>query len=141
MATQVAQNGMDPAAEAGILVDLFNDFSQSLDDFRLGDFNPPLPADLMARLKDEAQAMEDRAHHFTAQAIGATLQAIQPDLANIKAVTAEAKEQLGQLNDVSKVISIATSVLSLGTAIAAGNPISIAAAADALAQTVAGNNA
>ena len=68
------------------------------------------------------------------------MQAIQPDLANIKAVTTEAKQQLGVLNDVSKVISIATSALSLGTAIAAGNPVSIAAAADALAQTVAGNN-
>jgi len=79
-------------------------------------------------------------NYFTAQAIGATLQAIQPDLANIKAVTTEAKQQLGVLNDVSKVISIATSALSLGTAIAAGNPVSIAAAADALAQTVAGNN-
>lgn len=127
---------IDPAVDAGELADLFNDLSQALDDFRLGDHDPAIPADQLARLKDEAQALEDRAHFFTAQAIGATLQSIQPDLANIKAVTAEAKAQIGVLNEVSRVISIATSALSLGTAIAAGNPGSIVSAASALAQTI-----
>jgi hypothetical protein len=138
MATPAPPVPIDPVAEAGQLADLFNNLSQALDDFRLGDHTPPVPADQLARLKDEAQAMEDRAHFFTAQAIGATLQSIQSDLANIKAVTAQAKNQLAVLNDVSKVITIATSALSLGTAIAAGNPVSIAAAADALAQTLSG---
>ena len=138
MATPGPPVPIDPVAEAGQLADLFNNLSQALDDFRLGDHTPPVPADQLARLKDEAQAMEDRAHFFTAQAIGATLQSIQSDLANIKAVTAQAKNQLAVLNDVSKVITIATSALSLGTAIAAGNPVSIAAAADALAQTLSG---
>jgi hypothetical protein len=127
---------IDSATEAGEMADLFNNLSQALDDFRLGDLVPPLTPDQASRLKDEAQAMEDRAHYFTGQAIGATLQSIQPDLANIKAVTAQAKTQLGVLNDVSKAISIATSALSLGTAIAAGDPVSIAAAADTLAQTL-----
>jgi predicted trehalose synthase len=129
---------IDPAAEAGQLADLFNDLSQALDEFRLADHNPSIPADQLSRLKDEAQALEDRAHYFTAQAIGATLQSIQPDLANIKAVTAQAKTQVGVLNDVSKVISIATSALGLGTAIAAGNPMAIAAATNGLVQALAG---
>ena len=129
---------IDPASEAGQLADLFNSLSQALDNFRLSDQDPPIPPDQLARIKDEAQALEDRAHFFTAQAIGVTLQSIQPDLENIKAVTAQAKNQLGVLNDVSKVISIATSALSLGTAIAAGNPASIVAASGALAQTLAG---
>jgi hypothetical protein len=128
---------IDPAAEANQMADLFNDLSQAVDDFRLSDLDPPLSTDQASRLKDEAQSMEDRAHYFTAEAIGATLQSIQPDLANIKAVTAEAKSQLNNLDDISKAISIATSALSLGTAIAAGNPMSIAAAATALAQTLA----
>jgi succinate dehydrogenase/fumarate reductase flavoprotein subunit len=128
---------IDPAAEATQLANLFNRLSRAVDDFRLDDHDPPIPADQLARLKDEAQALEDRAHHFTAEAIGATLQSIQGDLAQIKAVTAQAKEQLAKLNEVSKVISIATSVLSVGTAIAAGNPASILAAAQALAQAVA----
>jgi len=138
MAPPAAAVPIDPAAEAGQLADLFNSLSQALDDFRLGDRVPPIPDDQLARLKDEAQALEDRAHYFTAQAIGATLQSIQSDLTNIKAVTAQAKAQLVVLNDVSKAISIATSALSLGTAIAAGNPASIAAAAEALAQTLTG---
>ncbi len=138
MATLATPIQIDAAAEAGQLADLFNDLSQALDDFRLADHSPPISADKLARLKDEAQGMEDRAHYFTAEAIGATLQSIQPDLAKIKAMTAQAKAQVGKLKNVSKVISIATSALSLGTAIAAGNPLSIAAAAEALLQTLAG---
>ena len=134
MAAPATPVPIDPAAEAGQLADLFNNLSQALDDYRLGDHIPPVPADQLARL----QALEDRAHYCTAQAIGATLQSIHSDLANIKAVTEQAKAQVGVLNDVSKVISIATSALRLGTAIAAGNPVSIADAADALAQTLAG---
>jgi uncharacterized phage infection (PIP) family protein YhgE len=129
---------IDPAGEAGELADLFNDLSQKVDDFRLADHIPTLNPNQLARLKDEAQALEDRAHYFTAQAIGATLQSIQSDLANIKAVSAQAKSQLGKLEDVSKVILVATSALSLGTAIAAGNPASIIAASKALTQTLSG---
>jgi hypothetical protein len=138
MATSGLPAQIDPAVEAGQLADLFNNLSQALDDYRLDDHVSPIPADQLARLKDEAQSLEDRAHYFTAQAIGATLQSIQSDLVKIKGVTAQAKDQVSKLNDVSKVISIATSALSLGTAIAAGNPVSIVAAADALAQTLAG---
>ena len=138
MATSGIPAQIDPAAEAGQMADLFNNLSQALDDYRLDDHVSPIPADQLARLKDEAQSLEDRAHYFTAQAIGATLQSIQSDLVNIKSVTAQAREQVGRLNDVSKVISIATSALSLGTAIAAGNPVSIVAAANALAQTLGG---
>jgi hypothetical protein len=128
---------MNAAEEAGELADLFNDLSQTVDEFRLADHDPPLTPDQLARLKDEAQALENRAQHFTAESIGATLESIQADLANIKNVTAEANAQLGHLNTVADVISIATSVLSLGTAIAAGNPGSIIAAAEALGQTLA----
>jgi hypothetical protein len=129
---------IDPAVEAGELADLFNSLSQAVDDFRLGDgISPDTPREQLARLKDEAQALENRAHYFTAQAIGATLQSIQPDLAKIKAVTADAKAQVDILNDVSRVISIATAGLSVGTAIAAGNPLSIAAAAEAFIQVLA----
>jgi hypothetical protein len=130
-------NLIDPVAEANQLANLFYALSQTIDDLRVGGtLTGATPQDL-ARLKDEAQALDDRAHYFTAQAIGATLENLEGDLQNIKTVTAEAKSQLGVLNSVAKVISIATSALSLGTAIAAGNPGSILAAAGALAQTMA----
>jgi hypothetical protein len=128
---------INPAVEARRLADLFSSLSQALDEFRLGEHDPPIPADQFARLKKDAQALEDRAHFFTAKAIGATLQSIQADLSNIKAVTAQAKTQLVVLKDISRVISIATSALALGSAIAAGNPGSIAAATAELAGTLA----
>jgi hypothetical protein len=118
-------------SDANDLATLFNEFSQAVDDFRLS-FEPPLAPSQMARLKDESQALEDRAHYFTAEAIGPTLESLQSDLASVKAVTAQAKAQLSGLNDVAKGITIATSVLSLGTAIAAGDPTTILAATQAL---------
>jgi hypothetical protein len=130
-------NLIDPVAEANQLANLFYALSQTIDDLRVGGtLTGATPQDL-ARLKDDAQALDDQAHYFTAQAIGATLENLEGDLQNIKSVTADAKAQLGVLNNVAKVISIATSALSLGTAIAAGNPGSILAAAGTLAQTLA----
>jgi hypothetical protein len=139
MAGQGVVNPIDPAAEANNLASLFYSLSEAVDDFRLTPRDPPLaPLDPTSagRLKDEAQALDDRAHYFTAQAIGATLQAIQPNLANIKTLTAEAQQQVNIANAVDKVITVVTSALSLGTAIAAGNVTSIASAAQALAQTL-----
>ncbi len=121
----------DPAAEANHLANLFYSCSAAVDDLRLSLAPPPSRED-MARLKDEAQALDDRAHYFTATAIGATLQAIQTELDGIKALTARAVGQLRELNDVSKAINLATRVLSLGTAIAAGDPATILAAVQAL---------
>jgi len=136
MGSHGARISIDPTAEAGRLADLFNDLSQAVDEFRLSDLDPPLTMLQMSRLKNEAQALEDRAHFFTAEAIGATLQTIQQDLANIKAVTAQAQQQFQVLTNISKAIAIATSALSLATAIAAGNPLNIAAAAKGLAETL-----
>jgi hexokinase len=135
LARAAEATAIDPVAEANNLANLFNDLSQAVDAFRLN-FRPPLQQEEMSRLKDEAQALQDRAHHFTAEAIGATLQTIQPQLADITAVTTKAKKQLQNLNNVSKAINIATSALALGVAIAAGDPATIASAAQALATLV-----
>lgn len=127
----------DPiVAEANHLAGLFAECSQAVDDYRLSVVPAPSRED-MARLKDEAQALDDRAHYFTAEAIGATLAAIQPDLDRIKIVTGQAVEQLQHLNSVAEGIQLATSVLSLGVAIAAGDPATIAAATVALAKLLA----
>jgi hypothetical protein len=131
----IQQAPIDPATEANNLANLFYGLSQALDDFRL---NPPAgtPPEQLGQLKDEAQALDDRAHYFTGQAIGATLQAIQNNLAQVKGVTADATAQVGRLNDVSKIISIATAGLALGASIASGNPVSILSNAQALAQAL-----
>jgi hypothetical protein len=136
MAGQAVVKPIDPATEANNLANLFYALSQGVDDFRLTPRTPPLDPATAGRLKDEAQALDDRAHYFTAAAIGATLQSIQPNLEDIKTLTAEAQKQVNNANTVDKVIMIATSVLSLGTAIAAGNIPSILAAAQALETTL-----
>ena len=129
-------NPIDPAAEANNLANSFYQLSQAVDSFRFATRNPPLSAIQAGQLKDESQALDNRAHYFTAQAIGATLQSIQANLANIKTLTAQAQQQVQNLNDVDKVLKIVTSALTLGTAIAAGNVPSILSAANALAGVV-----
>ena len=129
---------IDPAVEALQLARLYHALSQALDEFRLSDRVPAdTPPDQRALLKQRAQDLEDVSHDFTADAISAILQSIPTSLANIKAVTADAKTQLGHLNAVTKVISIATAGLALGTAIASGNPAGIATAIEPFVQAVA----
>ena len=60
---------IDQAAEAGRLADLFNNLSQALDDFRLGDHIPPLTVDESARIKDQAQELEGLSQNFTAKSL------------------------------------------------------------------------
>ena len=127
---------IDLAAEAGRLADLFAGLSQALDEFRLDDHDPPLTAEERRIIKERAQALESLAHYFTSASIGAILQSFQPNLANIKQITVDAKDQVALLEDVAKVISIASSAVSLGTAIASGDPAAIVAAAGGLVQSI-----
>lgn len=125
----------DPTEEAAQLASLFYRLSQALDDFRLKNWDSIQPDD-RGRLKDEAQALDTRAHYFTADAIGQTLKKIQGNLQNLKDTTANAKQAVANLNTVSKVISIATAGVVLAAAIASGNVGSIAAGVTGLAQTI-----
>jgi hypothetical protein len=125
---------VDLAAAAAELADVFNDLSNVLDEFRIANLAPDTPRD--KEIKAHAQALEDQSHRFTAESIGAALQSIQADLANIKTVTRQAKDQLKSLNDFSKAVCIATAAVGLGAAIAAGKPDSILSAADALRQAL-----
>jgi hypothetical protein len=137
MANNTTTSGqIDPATETDNLANIFFSLSQAVDNFRFAPRNPPLTDAQASRLKDESQALDDRAHHFTAEAIGATLQSIQGNLTNIKSLTANVKHQVQNLNDVDKVIKIVTSALTLGTAIAAGNVPTILSATQALAGAI-----
>jgi hypothetical protein len=127
---------IDPIAESYNLANIFYALSQAVDNFRFATRNPPLTGFQAQQLKLRSQDLDNQAHLFTAEAIGATLQAIQADLANIKTLTAQAQQQVQNLNAVDKVVKIVTSVLSLGTAIAAGNVASVLASAQALAGLV-----
>ncbi len=129
-------NPIDPVAEANNLANSFYALSQAVDTFRFAARTPPLTDIQAGQLKDESQALDNRAHYFTAQAIGATLQTIQSDLANIKTLIAQAQQQVQNLNDVDKAVKIVTSALSLGAAIAAGNVANIGTSVQALAGAI-----
>lgn len=129
-------NPIDPVAEANNLANSFYTLSQAIDSFRFAARTPPLTDIQAGQLKDESQALVNQAHYFTAQAIGATLVAIQTDLANIKTLIAQVQQQVQKMNDFDKVIKIVTSALSLGTAIAAGDVANILSSAQALARAI-----
>jgi hypothetical protein len=139
MPPEPLRDPINPASEALELARLFHGLSLALDQFLLSDqFPPDTPPEQQALLRRQAQDLEDVSHDFTADAIQAILQSIQPDLDKIKDVTKEAKAQLGHLKTVSKVISIAAAGLSVGTAIVGGNPLSIGKAVEEFGKEVVG---
>ena len=139
MPPEPLRDPINPASEALELARLFHGLSLALDQFLLSDqFPADTPPEQQALLRQQAQDLEDVSHDFTADAIKAILQSIQPDLAKIKDVAKEAKAQLGHLKTVSKVISIAAAGLSVGTAIVGGNPLSIGKAVEEFGKEVVG---
>lgn len=127
----------DPIAEANRMAELFFSASDSVDRFRLS-IHPPLPRDQMTNLRNISHTLESRAQFFTADAIGATLSSLQKDLESIEKATADATAQLNHLQAVEKGINIATSLLSLCTAIAAGDAGTILSASSSLGALLAG---
>lgn len=125
----------NPAAEANALADRFYAASAALDSLRLN-FNPPLPLPEQQRLRDESNALTTRAQYLTAQAIGVTLAAIQGSLGGIKASTDTAIAQLRHLQDLDRAIVLATSLVKLGAALSAGDPGTIASAAQGLVRVL-----
>jgi uncharacterized iron-regulated protein len=112
------------AVTAGDLADLFNDLSQAIDEFRLSPPAGTTTADL-ARLKDEAQALENRAHQFVAADMANTLARVQSDLQKLVDATGRVKKQIRLLNGVA-----------VGAAIATGNVAAIASTAQAFVSSI-----
>lgn len=65
---------------------------------------------------------------FTAQAIQITLQDLQPTLDQISGATSRMNAAIQQLEDINKVIGIASAAVGLGAAIITGNPAAIVSA-------------
>src|SRR4051812_47520072 len=137
MASPIILSPFDPALAARRLAEQFDDFSAAVDNYRL---TLPLdtPPTVVSALKARAQELESQSHLFTADAIGATLAAIQNDLSHVKEVTRQAKDQLQVLQNISKAVAIAASAVNLGTAILAADPMGILHAAEALGAAAAG---
>jgi hypothetical protein len=117
---------IDPVKQAEDLAQIFFTLSNAVNDFRLrpDNFNA-LPPDKQQRLKDQVQALAMRGQQYTADALGAILQAIQPHLQDIKQATKDAKDALAHLNNVEKGIAIVDAAVALVRSIVDGDMGSI----------------
>jgi len=115
---------IDPAKQAEELAQIFFNLSDAVDKFRLGNYGAISPAQ-QQQFKIQGQALASRGQQFTADALGAILQNIQPHLQNIKKATQGAQDALTHLNDVVKAITIVNSAVALVGSIVAGDVGSI----------------
>ncbi len=123
------------ANQAGNLAQTFYRMSQAIDDYRISNWGHLSTAD-RGRLKDEAQALDTRAHYLTADALGNLLDPVQGSLKDIESVTTNADHALRVLNEVGQVISIATASVALAADIATGDPAAIGSGVKTLASTI-----
>src|ERR1017187_8813224 len=111
---------IDPVKQAEELAQIFFNLSNAGDDFRLRNFNALSPTG-QQRLKDQAQALDTRGQQYTADALAAILQGIQPHLQNIKQATPSAQAALAHLNNVVKAITIVDAAVALVGSIVTGD--------------------
>lgn len=128
---------IDPVKQAEDLAQIFFNLSNAVDAFRLSNYGALSPADQI-RLKNQAQALDTRGQQYTADALGAILQGIQPHLANIKKATQDAQNALAHLNDVAKGLAIVDSAVALVGSIVAGDLGSIGDNVNGLYQAING---
>ncbi len=121
--------------QARTLADGFLDASKAVGDYRFAHFTA-LSDTQQAQLRALQHQLTQQAVDLTAEAIEITLDDLKPSLERIGAVTKQVKEAVAHLEDVHKVIGVATSFVSLGVAIVSGNPASIAAALSDTVSTV-----
>jgi hypothetical protein len=113
--------------QARTIAEEFFEVAKAVGDFRFAHFDA-LTQQQHAVLHNLQQQLSSQSNHFTAEAIQLTLDDLQPTLEHLGAVTQQVNDAVTTLNDVRKVITIATSFVSLGAAIASGSPGTIASA-------------
>lgn len=123
--------------QARALADGFFEISKAVGDYRFAHFDDLEPDQLNA-LHSLQQQLSNQSNHFTAVAIEITLDDLQPALDRIGHITVEVNKAVKTLNDIRRVITIATNMVTLGAAIASGNPTTIASAIQDAMQAVQG---
>src|ERR1039457_6111728 len=111
---------IDPVKQAEELARIFFDRSNAVDAFRLSNYGALSPTE-QQKLKDQAQALDTRGQQYTADALGAILQGIQPHLQNIKQATQSAQDALAHLNNMVKAITIVDAAVALVGSIVTGD--------------------
>jgi hypothetical protein len=113
--------------QARALAEDFFEISKAVGDYRFRHFDDLTPDQLNA-LHSLQQQLSNQSNHFTAVAIQITLDDLQPTLDKINQITGQVNQAITTLNNIRRVITIATSIVSLGAAFASGSPGTIASA-------------
>lgn len=104
------------ADQARELANVFAGIAESIDAYRSLHFNE-LTQDQRTTLENAIQQIDDLHDTFTSIAVADTLQAIQPDIAQLTSVANQALQSLRHLNDTARVISLVSSLSAIALAI------------------------
>src|SRR5215472_1161517 len=108
----------------------FRDLSVALGDFRFAHWNT---------LEDEEWSLLNSASDMITKAVGLTLDESQAGAARLKSATASAQKAVKTLNDVRKIITVATASVGLAAAIVSKDPGAIAKNAKAVVDAATAN--
>jgi len=109
----------------------FRDLSVALGDFRFAHWNTLSESD-RSTLEDEEWSLLNSASDMITKVVGLTLDESQAGVARLKSATASAQKAVKTLNDVRKVITVATASVGLAAAIVSKDPGAIAKNAKAV---------
>ena len=124
-------------ADALVLAKLFKQAATSLGQYQLDHWDG-LSADNRGALTEEEYTLLDYSQSLVTYAVGAILDDAQISLDQIKKATQEANNAIETAQDIKKALGIASALVTLGAAIAAGNPSGIASAVGQVMDTVSG---
>src|SRR2546426_6446383 len=109
----------------------FRDLSVSIGDFRFKNWNTLSEADRKT-LEDEEWSLLNASSDMVTKAVGLTLDESQAGAQRVQGATAAAQKAVKTLNEVRKVINVATAAVGLGAAIVSKDPGAIAKNAKAV---------
>jgi len=116
----------------------FRDLSVALGDFRFAHWNTLSESD-RTTLEDEEWSLLNSASDMITKAVGLTLDESQAGVARLKSATASAQKAVKTLNDVRKIITVATASVGLAAAIVSKDPGAIAKNAKAVVDAATAN--
>ena len=107
--------------DAGAPADLFQGAAAAIRDYLRDNFDTSDSPDYVA-LNDFAMTLVLKSSEMTTSAVGLAIDEMADDSAELRQITAEAKDSLGQLQDIRSFIDLSAAVVGLATAIASKNP-------------------
>ncbi len=107
--------------DVGALADLLQDAAAAIRDYLRDNFDTSDSPDYVA-LNDFAMTLVLKSSEMTTSAVGLAIDEMADDSAELRQITAEAKDSLVQLQAIRSFINVAAAVVGLATAIASKNP-------------------